>query len=103
MLKMPSVQVIELRASDHVRSQAKDKKTRKLFGELTNNVSAQNGEVVSITQASFGRKIRRDRRAGSYLPAKDATTWTSFKKMLPDELKRTIGWEEFARFLFVFL
>ena len=95
--------MLELQASHDARLQAADKKPRKLFKELTNHVSAQNGEVVSIDQESFSRKIRRDRRANSYLPSKDASTWSQFKKMLPEELRKTIGGEPFARFTIVFL
>ena len=101
--KMPIDQVIELQASNEARMKAKEKKPRKLFGELTNAVSAQHGEVVTITQASFGRKMRRERRATSNLPGKDPVTWVQFKDMLPAELRQTIAGEDFARFLFVFL
>ena len=39
-------------ALDDARDQAKDKKPRKLFGELTNVVTGQHGEVVDISQRS---------------------------------------------------
>ena len=53
MLELLYDQVIELRASHAARQQASDKRPRKLFKDLTNDVSAKNGEVVSISQASF--------------------------------------------------
>ena len=98
MLELLYDQVIELRASHAARQQASDKRPRKLFKDLTNDVSAKNGEVVSISQASFVRKVRRDRRTASYLPSKDPTTWTQFKELLPAELRSTIGGDEFARY-----
>ena len=95
--KIPTVQVIHLVALDDARDQAKDKKPRKLFGELTNVVTGQHGEVVDISQDTFGRKMRRERRASSSLPGKDPLTWTEFKEMLPAELMQTINGEDFAR------
>ena len=96
-------QVVQLRALDQARAQARDKKPRKLFGELTNNVSGQHGEVVTVTQKTFGRKMRRERRVSSCLPGQDPVSWTQFKALLPEELKKTIDGQDFARLLFVFL
>ena len=90
--KIPTVQVIHLVALDDARDQAKDKKPRKLFGELTNVVTGQHGEVVDISQDTFGRKMRRERRASSSLPGKDPLTWTDFKEMLPLTSRGTPKW-----------
>ena len=85
---------------DDARSQAKDKKPRKLFGDLT-NVVEQQGEMVDITQDTFGRKMRRERRASSSLPGRDPISWTQFKALLPMELQQTVAGEEFTRLLFL--
>ena len=94
-------QVVHLRALDEARTGAKDKKPRVLFKELTNTVSGQNGEVVTVTQETFGRKMRRERRASSNLPGQDPVSWTQFKALLPVELTKTIDGEDWARFVFL--
>ena len=95
--------MVQLRALDEARTHAKDKKPRVLFKRLTNVVSGQHGEVVTVTQKTFGRKMRWERRASSNLPGQDPVSWTQFRALLPEELKKTIDGEEFARLMFVFL
>ena len=51
--------MVQLRALDEARTHAKDKKPRVLFKGLTNVVSGQHGEVVTVTQKTFGWKMRR--------------------------------------------
>ena len=52
--------MVQLRASNEVRTHAKVKKPRVLFKELTNVVSGQHGEVVTVTQKTFERKMRQE-------------------------------------------
>ena len=74
--------MIELGAQSEVRQAANVLKPRKLFSNLVDIVSGTHGEVVNISQASFARKVRRDRRRDSGIPVKDPVGWAEFKKML---------------------
>ena len=53
--------------------------------------------MVNISQASFSRKIRRDGKRDSGIPAKDPVDWAEFKKTLPEELSKTLDGEDFCR------
>ena len=60
-------------------------------------MSSLGSQVVNISQASFSRKIRRDRKRDSGIPAKDPVDWAEFKKTLPEELSKTLDGEDFCR------
>ena len=89
--------MVELGAQSEVRQAANVLKPRKLFSNLVDIVSGTHGEVVNISQASFARKVRRDRRRDSGIPAKDPVDWAEFKKMLPEELCKTLDGGDFCR------
>ena len=89
--------MIELGAQSEVRQAANVLKPRKLFSNLVDIVSGTHGEVVNISQASFSRKIRCDGKRDSGVPAKDPVDWAEFKKMLPEEFRKTLDGEDFCR------